>query len=201
MRYRRQGNSASACKHVGLISIFLLFPLLVCREAHLSPDTILDVLSLSMLAMGAGAILPALARGPVGSGYLCPSIFTVAYLGPSLLALKAGGLSLVFGMTVFAGCIEAALSRLLGTCAPFRPRLRARGRAVGGHDRRNRIAISSAPLPDGGAGGKLAVVRSAQTMVALNVGRGISSMLCAPWGCRYAAAALLGVLTASDCTS
>ena len=103
----------SAFQHVGLISIFLLFPLLVCREAHLAPDKILDVLSLSMLAMGAGAILPALARGPVGSGYLCPSIFTVAYLGPSLLAVKSGGLSLVFGMTVFAGCVEAALSRSL----------------------------------------------------------------------------------------
>src|SRR5262245_40732226 len=91
----------SALQHVGLISVFLLFPLLVCREARLPPDQVLDVLSLSMLAMSASAILPALARGPVGSGYLCPSIFTVAYLGPSIAALKAGGLPLVFGMTVF----------------------------------------------------------------------------------------------------
>src|SRR4029079_1258822 len=89
----------SALQHVGLISIFLLFPLLLCREAQLPPSGTLDVLSLSMIAMAVGAILPALARGPVGSGYLCPSIFTVAYLGPSLLALKTGGLSLVFGMT------------------------------------------------------------------------------------------------------
>jgi len=81
----------SALQQVGLISIFLLFPLLVCREAQLSADKVLDVLSLSMLAMGAGAILPSLTRGPVGSGDLCPSIFTVAYLGRSLLALITGG--------------------------------------------------------------------------------------------------------------
>ena len=50
----------SGLQHVGLISIFLLFPLLVCREAGLSSDRLGDVLSLSMIAMAVGAVLPAL---------------------------------------------------------------------------------------------------------------------------------------------
>jgi NCS2 family nucleobase:cation symporter-2 len=195
----------SALQHVGLISIFLLFPLLVCREAQLSPDKILDVLSLSMLAMGAGAILPALARGPVGSGYLCPSIFTVAYLGPSLLALKAGGLSLVFGMTVFAGCVEAALSRLLRHLRALFPSEIAGlvvvllGVTIGAIGIRY---VLGADIPQAASGRELAVAAiSLGAMVALNVWTGgFFRMFCALLGMivGYAAAALLGILTESD---
>jgi xanthine permease XanP len=195
----------SALQHVGLISIFLLFPLLVCREAQLSPNTILDVLSLSMLAMGAGAILPAIARGPVGSGYLCPSIFTVAYLGPSLLALKTGGLSLVFGMTVFAGCIEAALSRSLRHLrALFPPEIAGLvvvllGVTIGAIGVRY---VLGADTRQPASPRELAVAAiSLGTMVALNVwAGGLFRMFCALLGmiAGYAAAALLGILTASD---
>ena len=195
----------SGLQHVGLISIFLLFPLLVCREAQLSPDKILDVLSLSMLAMGAGAILPALARGPVGSGYLCPSIFTVAYLGPSLLALKAGGLSLVFGMTVFAGCVEAALSRLLRHLrALFPPEIAGLvvvllGVTIGAIGIRY---VLGADVSRPANGRELAVAGiSLGTMVALNVwAGGFLRMFCALLGMivGYAVAALLGILTGSD---
>ena len=195
----------SGLQHVGLISIFLLFPLLVCREAQLSPDKILDVLSLSMLAMGAGAILPALARGPVGSGYLCPSIFTVAYLGPSLLALKAGGLPLVFGMTVFAGCVEAALSRLLRHLrALFPPEIAGLvvvllGVTIGAIGIRY---VLGADVSRPANGRELAVAAiSLGTMVALNVwAGGFLRMFCALLGMivGYAVAALLGILTGSD---
>lgn len=111
----------SGLQHVGLVSIFLLVPVLACREAGLPPETIIDVLSLSMLVMAIGPILQSLTRGPVGSGFLCPPIFAAAYLPASLLALKAGGLALMFGMTVFAGLVEIALSRLLRRLRPFLP--------------------------------------------------------------------------------
>ena len=195
----------SAFQHVGLISIFLLFPLLVCREARLEPDKVLDVLSLSMLAMGAGAILPALARGPVGSGYLCPSIFTVAYLGPSLLAVKSGGLSLVFGMTVFAGCVEAALSRTLRHLrALFPPELAGLvvvllGVTIGAIGVRY-VLGADAQQPANARELAVAAI-SLGAMVALNVwAGGIFRMFCALLGMLvgYAAAALLGILTAQD---
>jgi NCS2 family nucleobase:cation symporter-2 len=192
----------SALQHVGLISIFLIFPLVVCREAHLSPAGVLDVLSLSMLAMGIGAILPALARGPVGSGYLCPSIFTVAYLGPSLLALKTGGLSLVFGMTVFAGCVEAALSRLLRYLrALFPPEIAGLvvvllGVTIGAIGVRYVLGANE-PQPAGTR--ELAVsALSLGVMVALSVwASGFLRMFCALLGmlAGYAAAAFLGILT------
>jgi xanthine permease XanP len=44
----------SGVQHVVLISIRLLFPLLVAREAGLAPDRVLDVLGVSMLIMGLG---------------------------------------------------------------------------------------------------------------------------------------------------
>ena len=195
----------SALQHVGLISIFLLFPLLVCREARLSPDKVLDVLSLSMLAMSAGAFLPALARGPIGSGYLCPSIFTVAYLGPSLLALNAGGLPLVFGMTVFAGCVEAILSQLLRHLRPlFPPEIAGLvvvmlGVTIGAIGIRH-IVGGDAPQPAGIRELAVAAI-TLGTMVALNVWTGgFLRMFCALLGmiAGYAASVLTGILTKAD---
>jgi xanthine permease XanP len=111
----------SGVQHVGLVAIFLLVPVIACRQAGLSADKIIDVLSLSMVVMAVGPILFALRRGAVGSGYLCPPIFAAAYLPASLLALKAGGLPLMFGMTIFAGAVEIALSRVLRPLRPFLP--------------------------------------------------------------------------------
>jgi xanthine permease XanP len=111
----------SGLQHVALISIFLLFPLIVSREAGLSSKQTTDLLSWSLLAMGIATILQGLPRSFVGSGFLCPSVFTASYLAPSLLAAKTGGLPLVFGMTVFAGFIEAALSLALRWLRPYFP--------------------------------------------------------------------------------
>lgn len=111
----------SGVQHVGLVAIFLLVPVIACRQAGLSSEKMIDVLSLSMLVLAAGPILQAVRWGPVGSGYLCPPILAAAYLPPSLLALKAGGLPLMFGMTVFAGVVEIVVSRLLRPLRPYLP--------------------------------------------------------------------------------
>jgi len=100
-------------QHAGVNAIFLLIPLLVCREGGLSPGQIVDVLSVAMLLQAAATAVQAYPVGPIGAGLFCPAIYTAAYLGPSLAALKLGGLSLVFGMTVFAGVLQCALARLL----------------------------------------------------------------------------------------
>lgn len=108
-------------QHVGLVSIFLLVPLIAGRQAGLAPEQIIDVLSLSMLVLAVGPILQSLNRGPVGCGFLCPPIFAAAYLPASILAIKAGGLPLMFGMTIFAGIVEMLLSRLMRPLRPFMP--------------------------------------------------------------------------------
>lgn len=111
----------SAVQHVGVLAIFLIYPLIVSRAAGARPEEIAAVLRLSMLALAVGVVLQALPRGPVGSRFLAPSIFTGVYLAPSLLAVKLGGLPLVWGMTIFAGLVEIGLSRVWSRLRAFIP--------------------------------------------------------------------------------
>lgn len=195
----------SGLQHVGLISIFLLFPLIVFREAGLPTEQLNNILSLSMLAMGVGACLSALRVGPLGSGYLCPPVFSAFYLSPSLLALKTGGLSLLFGMTLFAGFIEAALSRVQRHLrAYFPPELAGLlvlliGVNVGAIGVRNVLGIS-APTPFG-TGEYVVAAVTLGSMITLGVwGRGALKMFSALLGMilGYAAAVAAGILTTAD---
>lgn len=111
----------SALQHIGVITLFLVVPLLVSREARVPPEVSASILSLSMVAFAAAVLLQALRWGPVGCGYLAPSAFSTVYIGPSIEAISIGGLPLVFGMTVFSGFVEAALSRGLRPLRPFLP--------------------------------------------------------------------------------
>jgi len=103
----------NAVQHVGVISINLIYPLLIFRLAGVHTDTVIALLAVGMAILGISTLLQCAPRGPVGSGFLCPSTFTATYIAPSLLAVKAGGLPLVFGMTIFAGLIETVLARAL----------------------------------------------------------------------------------------
>jgi NCS2 family nucleobase:cation symporter-2 len=100
-------------QHVGLIAINLVYPLLIFRIADAPVDVVSNMLAIGMLVLGVGTLLQAKTIGPIGSGYMCPATFTATYLAPSLLAAKIGGLPLVFGMTIFAGAMEAAIAPLL----------------------------------------------------------------------------------------
>jgi len=111
----------SAVQHVGVMAIFLIYPLIVARAAGAPPDETVNILRLSMLALAVAVLLQALPRGPVGSRFLAPSIFTGVYLAPSLLAAKLGGLPLVWGMTIFAGLVEIGLSRVWSRLRAFIP--------------------------------------------------------------------------------
>ncbi len=111
----------SAFQHVAVMAMFLIYPLIVARAAGAPPAEIVNVLRLSMLALAVAVLLQALARGPVGSRFLAPSIFTGVYLAPSLLAAQQGGLPLVWGMTIFAGLVEIGLSRVWSRLRAFVP--------------------------------------------------------------------------------
>jgi xanthine permease XanP len=111
----------SALQHLGVVSIFMVYPLILARLAGWSADQITNMLQLGMLVLAIAVLLQALPRGPVGSRFLAPSIFTGVYLAPSLLAVKAGGLPLVWGMTIVAGLVEIALSRVWSRLRPFIP--------------------------------------------------------------------------------
>ena len=111
----------SAFQHVGVIAIFMIYPLIVARAADAPPVEVAAVLRVSMLVLAVAAVLQALPRGPVGSRFLAPSIFTGVYLAPSLLAAKLGGLPLVWGMTMLAGAVEIGLSRIWSRLRVFVP--------------------------------------------------------------------------------
>ena len=183
-------------QHVGLIAIYLVYPLLVFRLAGTAPDVIANLLSIAMLVLGIGTFLQVLRLGPLGSGYMCPTTFTATYLSPSLVAATTGGLPLVFGMTMFAGALEAALAPLLQRLRSiFPPEISGVvifmvGMSAGLAGLRSLLGLQAAPVVP--AEWWVAGI-TLSTMVALNVwGKGIVRMLCTLIGllAGYAAAGL-----------
>jgi NCS2 family nucleobase:cation symporter-2 len=96
-----------------IISVYLVIIVIIVRAAGVAPDVARSAVSFGMIALAIGTTLQALPRGPVGSGFLAPPVFSAIYLGPSILAAQVGGLPAVFAMTVFAGLIEITASRFL----------------------------------------------------------------------------------------
>lgn len=100
-------------QHVCIALMSLAYPVIIALEAGGTRLDAASLVSMSLIAMGVATLLQAARRGPVGSGYLVPHITLAIYLGPSLLAAQAGGLGLVFGMTLFAGAFGLAFAQLV----------------------------------------------------------------------------------------
>ncbi len=111
----------SAIQHLGVCAIFMVYPLIIAYQANLPADEVTNLLQLGFIVLAISTLLQALPRGPVGSRFLAPSIYTGVYLAPSLLAVKIGGLPLMWGMTIFGGLVEMALSRVWSRLRPFIP--------------------------------------------------------------------------------
>ncbi|VTU17910.1 Xanthine permease XanP [Variovorax sp. PBS-H4] len=111
-------NIFSGLQHVGLMSIFLVYPVLIAQAAGSTAEVAAAMVSATLIAMAVGTVLQVITIGPIGSGYLCQPSPSVVYVVPSLIAARNGDLSAVFGMTILAGLFEMALARAL-------PRLRS----------------------------------------------------------------------------
>jgi NCS2 family nucleobase:cation symporter-2 len=194
-------------QHVGLISINLVYPLLICRLLGIAPEQITNVLAISMLVLGVGTFLQSLRLGPVGSGYMLPSTFTATFFGASILAAKAGGLPLVFGMTAFAGGLEMALAPLLNRMrAIFPPEISGLvifmiGISAGLAGLRTSFGPQVAPLSHDEW---LVAALTLASMIALNIwGGGIARMLCSLIGLAagYLAAGAFGLFGAKELAS
>lgn len=190
----------AAFQHVGMITVFLVVPLAVCRAAGMSAEASRDFLALSLVAIAAGTLLQSLTRGPLGSGYLAPVGPSAIFLGPALVAAQAGGIALVLGMTFVGALAVAVVSRIWHRLRPYLP-IELSGLVV------LLIGVSFAALGvrillGGHQGGPLPPLHWAVAGVTLGVtvllniwSRGIAKLVCALIGLAagYALAVLLGV--------
>ena len=193
-------TALNGVQYVALIAINLIYSLLIFRLAGAPLPVVGNLLAIAMLVLGVGTFLQVLRLGPVGSGYMCPATFTATYLGPSLLAVQAGGLPLLFGMTIFAGLLELALAPLLNRLRPiFPPEISGLvifviGLSAGVAGLRAMLGDRVAPVS---TEEWWVAALTLGTMVALNVwGTGIARMLCALAGLviGYAAAGWAGLM-------
>ena len=112
---------SNGVQHVGLVSINLVYPLLICRAVDAPIPLVANLLSVGMIVLSVGTLIQVLRLGPIGSGYMLPSTFTASYFAPGLIAARIGGLPLVFGMTIFAGALEALVAPMLNRLRKFLP--------------------------------------------------------------------------------
>ncbi|MFI5031425.1 MAG: solute carrier family 23 protein [Reyranellales bacterium] len=94
--------------------IYLVVVAIVVRAAKLPEGPATQVMSLACIAMGVGALLQTLRRGPIGSGFLAIPAYSTTHLAPSVVAAQLGGMPLVFGMTIVAGLTEMVAAIVIG---------------------------------------------------------------------------------------
>lgn len=105
-----------AFQHILLISSTLVLPMVLVSGLGLGSGMVGAVVSMSMIACGAGTILQSMRLPYIGSGYLCPNVCGPNFFAASVNAAWLGGLPLMRGMTIVAGLFEIL-------CARFIPRL------------------------------------------------------------------------------
>ena len=90
--------------------VSLLFIILILQQANVSANNAASILSITMIIMSIVNILQALRIPWISPGMLLPPSIAPPYIAPCMLAIKTGGLSLVFGMTIIGGIMQCALS-------------------------------------------------------------------------------------------
>jgi xanthine permease XanP len=98
-------------QHVFLISVGWLYVVVMVNAVGGTATQAEDLIRMSMIAAGLATILQG-TRGILGSGYFCPLSSSLTYLPSSILALRTGGFSLLFGMVASAGFMTGVLSRM-----------------------------------------------------------------------------------------
>lgn len=191
---------SNGAQHVGLISINLVYPLLICRAVDVPIPMVANLLAVGMVVLSFGTLIQVLRLGPIGSGYMLPSTFTASYFAPGLIAARIGGLPLVFGMTIFAGALEALVAPMLNRLRTFLPVeisglvIFMLGMAAGLAGLRTLLAPTVTPVS---SAEWLVAAMTLGTITAFNIwGKGLARMLCALIGITggYAVALAAGIL-------
>jgi NCS2 family nucleobase:cation symporter-2 len=91
----------------------IALPAAVLLTIGAPPAAMETMIAATLLSSGLCCLLVASKARPFGYGYLAPAAIMSSFVGPSLLAAKAGGLPLVAGLTLVTGTIVVLLSHLL----------------------------------------------------------------------------------------
>lgn len=200
-------SALAGLQWVGLINVYLVYLLVIALETNLASAVTASMIAVSMIALGLAALLQALPRGPIGSGYFCPAVLSANYLGPSIAAIKLGGLSMMFGMTMFAGLVQMAIAPLIARRRDLMPLeisglvVMLIGLTVGLIGVKYAFAIDHLAGAEAASDHLLVVGVTLGLTVACTVwGKGSVKMLSPLIGlvCGYAAAAAVGMLRVDD---
>lgn len=90
-------------------SILLICPVLIANYGEVANDTS-TLISLSLLVAAITTIF--IASRKIGTGCFLPVQSSVPYFAASLIAVRLGGLPVLFGMSIFSGIMQCILSPL-----------------------------------------------------------------------------------------
>lgn len=100
-------------QHTGIVATAFIFPILVARASNLETGAAAFFVSVSMLANGIATICQSVKHPEFGSGFLIPRVCGPNFVTASIMAIQAGGLPLLAGMTAISGLLQAGLSRIV----------------------------------------------------------------------------------------
>jgi NCS2 family nucleobase:cation symporter-2 len=103
----------SALQQACLLVFYLIILKVILQASGINQTDSLNIMRMGLVVMAIAAILQALKCRVIGSGFLAPAVLSAIYLQASILAVHTGGLSLLFGMTLFAGVIEIITARFI----------------------------------------------------------------------------------------
>jgi NCS2 family nucleobase:cation symporter-2 len=110
-----------ALQHVSTLLLNTVYLLVALTAAGVGPDEMMEGIRVGFAVIGMSTLLLCQAGARFGSGYLIPWTFSGIYIGATVAAARRGGMSLVLGMTLFAGLVEIAFSRVIGRLRSFFP--------------------------------------------------------------------------------
>lgn len=102
---------AAAFQHVFVLSVGWIYVVMVVNAIGGTSAEMQSLIRMSMIASGIATI--AQARRGLGNGYLCPLTCSLTFLAPLVMAGRAGGYSLMFGMVLVAGVAGMLISRVV----------------------------------------------------------------------------------------